>query len=345
MELKQKFKELYPKCIYLDRPISTEAEKYLKEEGWLRNGEKLLATEKPGEGNMNFVIRLRTSQRSIVLKQSRPWVEKYPQIDAPIERIYVEQNFYRFIAPHQGISQYTPKVVGFDPDNYTLLLEDLGEGADYSFLYQEGKLLTDEELKALSHLLSTLHHIYIPQPDRQYFDNQAMKSLNHEHIFIYPFSQDNGFDLDGIQVGLQALALPYQSNDGLKSKVTHLGSLYLQNHQVLLHGDYYPGSWLKVPDGLKLIDPEFSYFGKAEFDLGIMLGHLKMSQHSQEAIGKTMGWYQPPADFDEDLAFAFAGVEIIRRIIGLAQLPLSLSLQEKGDLLAEASELIYNYKA
>lgn len=50
--------------------------------------------------------------------------------------------------------------------------------------------------------------------------------------------------------------------------------------------------------------------------------------------------YQPPAEFDEDLRQAFTGVEIMRRIIGIAQLPLALSLEEKSVLLEEAKRML-----
>lgn len=344
MDLKNKFQTLHPGVIFLEQEVSSELENYLRDKKWLQQGEQLKSVEKPGEGNMNFVTRLITDQRSLVLKQSRPWVQKYPQVNAPIERVYIEYNFYRFIAPHKNINHFTPAVLGFDPENYTLLLEDLGEGADYTFLYQTGQHLSDNEIQALVNLLSTLHQVEVPAEDRQHFDNQAMKKLNHEHIFVFPYAVENGFDLDEIQPGLQSLAVPYKQDESLKNMISHLGDIYLQNHDTLLHGDYYPGSWLKVDDGLKLIDPEFSYFGKAEFDLGVMLAHLKMSKHNEAAIEQALTAYKQPKGFEDSLLWAFTGVEIIRRIIGLAQLPLSLNLGQKEELLSESAELIRQYQ-
>jgi 5-methylthioribose kinase len=70
-----------------------------------------------------------------------------------------------------------------------------------------------------------------------------MRKLNYEHIFEYPFKMENGFDLDGIQLGLQALAIPWL-NQQLKDKIGCIRTLYLSKGKYLLHGDYYPGSWL-----------------------------------------------------------------------------------------------------
>jgi len=343
MHTQNLFKQQYPQATYLEQENIPVLHQYLLANDWLAQNESILEVEKPGEGNMNFVIRVKTDRRSLILKQSRPWVQKYPQVAAPVERVYVEYNFYRFIAPHKAISHYTPAVLGFDPDNFVLLLEDLGEGADYTYLYGREHFLSAQETEALVSLLSALHRVRVDIKDRKFFDNQAMKKLNHEHIFLFPFAKDNGLNLNNIQEGLETMAEPYRQDNKLKETIKRLGDIYLNNYDTLLHGDYYPGSWLKVPQGLMLIDPEFSYFGKAEFDLGIMLAHLKMSQHPDETVKQIIELYDQPSGFDDHLMWAFAGVEIMRRLIGLAQLPLALSIQEKADLMQEAASLIDRY--
>lgn len=343
MDYKNKFKSIYPNVIFLEPEVDHALEAYLREKKWISNQEKILSTEKPGEGNMNFVNRIITDQKSFILKQSRPWVQKYPQVDAPIERIGIEYHFYHLIAPYKNINRYTPAVIGFDPEHFILALEDLGDGADYTYLYQKDKRLSTAEMEALTKLISVLHQVDVDKKEKVQFDNQAMKVLNHEHIFVFPFAKENGFDLNTIQEGLQEVAVPYKEDEKLKKVVRKLGEIYLQNHDTLLHGDYYPGSWLKVEGGLKVIDPEFAYFGKAEFDLGVMLAHLKMAQQPEEIVQQLLQLYEQPERFDKILMWAFVGVELMRRIIGLAQLPLSLTLAEKKSLLQEASSFIRQY--
>jgi 5-methylthioribose kinase len=154
--------------------------------------------------------------------------------------------------------------------------------------------------------------------------------------------EQNGFDLDNIQAGLQSEAMLYKKDEELKSIVKTLGDKYLADGPYLLHGDYYPGSFLKTNSGVKVIDPEFCFYGFAEFDLGVFIAHLKMSQQSQELIDVVLLNYKKGTDFDEKLLNQFVGVEILRRVIGLAQLPLSLSLETKKKLLKEAKGLIIN---
>ncbi len=153
---------------------------------------------------------------------------------------------------------------------------------------------------------------------------------------------DNGFDLDQIQPGLQALAMEYKNDKQLKIKAAALGRIYLQDGTTLLHGDYYPGSWLSTWQGIKVIDPEFSFYGCPEFDLGVMIAHLMLAKQSSETIALVRVNYFSDASFNEDLLEAFIGIEIMRRIIGLAQLPLSLSLGEKELLLKRAYKMLMN---
>jgi 5-methylthioribose kinase len=48
--------------------------------------------------------------------------------------------------------------------------------------------------------------------------NTELRTLNYEHIFEYPFKEENGFNLDDIQDGLQELALPYKKRCRIKEK-------------------------------------------------------------------------------------------------------------------------------
>ena len=56
--------------------------------------ETIVSVDKAGEGNMNLTLRVTTDQRSVIVKQARPWVEKYPDIEASDERILAEIDFY-----------------------------------------------------------------------------------------------------------------------------------------------------------------------------------------------------------------------------------------------------------
>jgi len=132
-------------------------ESYLKGQTWLQLNESIKAIEVPGEGNMNFTIRIKTSERSFIIKQSRGYVEKYPQVSAPIDRALREAEFYQLISKDDTLSQKMPKLKGVDKDNHVLNLEDLGNGIDYTFLYQNGKVIDVDELEQIMSFMAQLH--------------------------------------------------------------------------------------------------------------------------------------------------------------------------------------------
>ncbi|MEM7660534.1 MAG: phosphotransferase, partial [Bacteroidota bacterium] len=283
---------------------------------------------------------LRSNFRTFILKQARPYVEKYPQIPAPVERAEVEAHFYELIQTHDLLKSLSPELVEHDSEAHLLFLEDLGQSRDFSFLYQKGKQLSLEEAKELASFLSALHFEYSLAYLTPCISNRGMRMLNAEHIFRFPFLLENGFDLDNVQEGLQEISLPYKQDASLKTVLNGLEDRYLSDGNVLLHGDYYPGSWLQTTEGIRIIDPEFCFFGPKEFDVAVARAHLKMAQQEASVWRGFWGTYNRRHELDLKLLDQFTGVEILRRIIGLAQLPLDLELEERTSLLAEAYELI-----
>jgi 5-methylthioribose kinase len=303
----------------------------LKEFLW--NNETIISLQKAGEGNMNLVFRVKTNQRSFILKQAKPYVVKYPSIPAPLERIASENIFYKSIERNTFLKERSPKILDFVPEKHMLLMEDLGEIKDYTRLYKEPNI----EEPILIELLAYLNQLH--QIDGENFpDNMAMRKLNHEHIFEIPFEEENGLDLNQIQPGLQELARPVQQNQQLKDKARELGKRYLQNTNALIHGDFYPGSWMVCENGLKIIDPEFAFAGDPEFDLGILAAHLKLASVDKDIYTLIQQYYCRPVKMES--IRQWEGVEIIRRLIGVAQLPLQKNIAEKEVLLKYATHQI-----
>lgn len=312
---------------------------FLKENNWLSAEEQLISTSIPGSGNMNYVVRVHTNLRTFILKQSMPYVQKYPSVVAPQERIITEFLFYKTISGNSGVQQHMPEIIGLDEENYILAMQDAGQMQDATALYHNPDLLNAEKITRLVDFLNNLHRS--SETEKPVFENEKMKMLNALHIFDFPFKEENGFNLDTVQDGLQAAAMPYKQNEALKKKMQILKRIYLSDGNFLLHGDYYPGSWLINERRVKIIDPEFCFYGFNEFDLSVMVAHLKMAKCSKEIIDHAISSYA--ISCDNKLLYAFTGIEILRRLTGLAQLPLSLSLKEKQVLMEEAREQILHY--
>jgi 5-methylthioribose kinase len=167
-----------------------------------------------------------------------------------------------------------------------------------------------------------------------------MRRLNYTHLFDFPLQPGNGLDLDALTPGLQSEADRLCRNDAYVDAIHALGKRYLDDGDVLLHGDFYPGSWIRTTGGPRVIDPEFAFFGPAEYDVGVCLAHLLIAGYGEADRSSIMTGYTAPSGFDRDLAMQFAGMEIMRRLIGVAQLPLTRTLEQKRDLLARSEQLV-----
>ncbi len=286
--------------------------------------------EVAGEGNMNFTYRLKLdSEKSLIIKQSPPFCAKFPQIPAPPERIYSEQTYYQEVAKTPSLSKHSPSLVGFYPEEKILLMSDLGAGSDFENIYF-GESIEEDDLKIIINYLSLLHQ----NKSLLNFKNMSMRELNHAYIFNYPYEANKEvIDLDTITPGLQEISQQIAQNLKLKEIITQLGKIYLQEGDRLIHGDYYPRSWLRTPKGIFVIDPEFAFVGMAEFDTGIFLAHMALSNNLEKAQLFLKSYYKPHESFSWDLHYQFCCVEILRRLLFVAQVPVKNELNFKKALV------------
>lgn len=332
-DLARRFTQTTGSSYYLTADNPTDIDIYLHRAGVLPKEESVRTVTSAGAGNMNVALRVTTDERSLIVKQSRPWVAKFPDLEAPAERVLIERAFYRAIEHDGTLRRHVPELYHTDTDNFVLVMEDLGRVGDLSSIYAGDRDISEESLTELLTFASVLHRL----PATDFPDNAALRRLNHAHIFDLPFREDNGFPLEDMFAGLGELARPFQRDERLRWVALELGEIYLgHGGGSLIHGDYYPGSFLAGRERVYVIDAEFAFRGRPEFDVGVLMAHLLMSRTEEARLAQIDRDYDRPPGFDNGLARRFCYVEIIRRIIGIAQLPLSLSIQERRHLLEQA---------
>ncbi len=339
----------HPDFPWLEAGDPVGVERVLSRLGWLLPGERILSADHAGEGNMNLTLRVVSRRRRFILKQARPWVEKYPEIPAPWDRSVVEQQFYERIASIPEVASRMPALLGRSSEYRLLALEDLPEARDSTSIYA-GDALSGDEIDSLADYLAALHsgtHVGVQtgtQAGTQRgcgpgFANRAMRALNHEHIFRVPLDPANGLDLERHEPGLRAAALRLIADRDFTTRVGELGQLYLEDGRQLVHGDCFPGSWLRTRDGLRIIDPEFAHCGAAEFDLGCAVAHLALANRPAAEATRLLERHRTrdrSARIDPAIVARFAAIEVVRRLIGVAQLPIPPSRGTRCVLLDRA---------
>ena len=315
-------------------------ENILRRLGVLVGTETVRRAEPAGAGNMNCALRVTTSARSLIVKQARPWVEKYPQFAAPADRAVRELQFYQRVEPFPNLAARMPRLLAAAAESHLLVLEDLGQAGDFTSVYRDATWELGE-LRTLGSFLAELHVAFRAAIPDEAAANREMRALNQTHIFQIPFQANNGLDLDAICPGLAAAARPILGDSTLATRVAELGqSSYLNDGPCLLHGDFFPGSLIRTAAGPRVIDPEFAFFGRAEFDVGVFLAHLVLARQSPALRSTWLSAYGSGTDLDLGLTLQLAGVEIIRRLLGYAQLPIAASVTERQRMLEIAREWV-----
>lgn len=314
-------------------------ERYVLARGLVRADALPIAVARAGDGNMNLTLRVTAAAMTpFILKQGRPWVEKYQHIAAPSQRTLVEAAFYAAVQSDAAVAARMPAVLDLDAENHVLALEDLGVAGDFTSIYAGGTLpaATIAELLAW---LERLAGIAVAAEQRAVFANRAMRALNHEHMFRFPLAADNGLDLDAITPGLRQAARDLIDDRAYCGAVEALGRRYLADGATLVHGDFFPGSWMQTAGGVRVIDPEFCFLGEPEFDCGILAAHLMLAGSASASLDQIAASVSARR-LDADRVAGYAGVELMRRLIGVAQLPLVCDIERKRALLRHSRRLV-----
>lgn len=297
-----------------------------------------LACERATEGNPNLGLRVRTDARSVVVKQSRPWPEKSDPTAPPLDRVLVEARFYERAAAIPEVGARMPRLLAADAVSRTLLFEDLGPACHLSNLYTEADLSAADAV-TLGTYLRHLHEATRGESDAV-LANRELRRLHHRQLFEIPLARDNGLALEAYEPGLHQAATRLCQDAAFRAAALELGRRYLDDGPVLVHGDYFPGSWLRTGDGLlRVIGPEHCFYGDAEFDLGVAVAHLVLSRQyfgiDEVLIGAAVD-PRPDVVVEEALVAQYAGIEVMRRLIGADQLPIAPTTGFRANMLERA---------
>ncbi len=98
---------------------------YLGDTGLFDRGESL-TVEPAGDGNINWVRRVRSGSKSVIVKQARSALEKFPEYSADPARLSCEARYFE-IAGALSDDGVLPAVLHFDEANHVLVLQDIGD--------------------------------------------------------------------------------------------------------------------------------------------------------------------------------------------------------------------------
>ena len=292
-----------------------------------------VAVEKAGDGNINWVRRLRLhpSGGSMIVKQARPALERFPQYRASTERIVFEARYYETVAGEDPGS-ICPQVVFFDAEARLLVLEDLGDAERLDHALARGGAVGSAGA-ALGAFLGRVHAASSDPALAARFENDEMRRLHGDHIFRLPYAEGSDADF-GLAPAVAERARAVHADHELVADAEAAYARYLEPRGALVHGDVQAGNVLLAARGPVLLDAEIAHVGDPAFDLGTLIAHLLLPALAEgdaarkptaaEAVGGAWEAYVEAhgaghADFGE--CARYAGLELMRRTIGAARVP------------------------
>ena len=235
-----------------------------------------------GDGNINYVFQVRSRRdgRSVIVKQADKLLRSSGR-PLDIYRNKIEAQTLQLesrLAP-----DYIPEVYHYDETMAALSMEDISA---YKNLRKE--LLAGRVYGHLAENISTfLAQSLLPTTDLvldrrekkrrvQFFTNPELCDITEDLVLTEPYW--NYKDRNIITAGNEDFVRTFLYEDeALHAEVGKLRNAFMNDAQALLHGDLHSGSIFANEQGVKIIDPEFAFYGPMGYDIGNVIGNLFFS--------------------------------------------------------------------
>ena len=276
---------------------------YVKEKNLFLENDDLTVKE-IGDGNINYIFKVenKIDGKSIVLKQAdkllrssgRPLDLTRSKIEANILRI--ENN----LAPH-----FVPEIYFYDEIMCVLAMEDISEYKNLRTELVAGKIFpnfADNISEFLSRTLLLTTDLFMNKFEKKKnvkeFTNPELCDISECLVFTEPY--DNNKNRNIITTGNEEFVenMLYKNED-LHFAILKLREKFMNYSQSLIHGDLHSGSIFINEKGIKIIDPEFSFYGPMAYDIGNVIGNLyfplyraKFFMEENEKKEKFINWLE-----------------------------------------------------
>ncbi|ADK81509.1 S-methyl-5-thioribose kinase [Sediminispirochaeta smaragdinae] len=238
-----------------------------------------LSCREIGDGNINyvFVVTDEDTGRSIVVKQAdkfvrssgRPLNLNHNKIEADVLSIEGA------CAPSM-----VPKIYYYDEVMCALYMEDISAYKNLRKEMVQGKIFPKLAEDISTFMADTL----LPSTDLvldratkkervKKFTNAELCDITEDLVLTEPYYDYKKRNI--ITAGNEEFVEKHlYQNEDLKSEVGILRDEFMNHAQALVHGDLHSGSIFVNEEGLKVIDPEFAYYGPIGYDIGNVIGNM-----------------------------------------------------------------------
>lgn len=247
-----------------------------------------LVCEEIGDGNINYVYRIfdTNTKKSLILKQAdvqtRVRPDGYLNPDRSIREAEVLK-LYNECAP-----DFSPKIIYADPVMAAIIMEDIGSYSNLRMELMAGKIFYGiEELIARFIVDTSLPSTDLVLAYQKKFQaaakfyNPDLCKITEDLVFTHPYKDVRRRNIL-LPENADWLKKKFYEDSDLIARVAVLKEKFNNYSQGLIHGDLHSGSIFVKNENeeikIKIIDPEFAFYGPIAYDLGNVLAHFIFAQ-------------------------------------------------------------------
>lgn len=254
---------------------------YTKDFGIFPESAKLRG-EEIGDGNINYIFRVIEDEtgKSVVLKQADKFLRSSGRpLDLDRNRIEAE------ILKLEGecAPEFVPKVYRYDDVMCVIVMEDISAYKNLRKELMAGKIFPKFADEISSFLVDTLlptTDLVLDRAEKKdkvrAFVNKELCDISECLVFTEPYVNDRDRNIV-IPKNMEYVKKHLYDDVKLRAEAAKLKNNFMNNAQALIHGDLHSGSIFINEDGMKVIDPEFSFYGPMGYDIGNVIGNLFFS--------------------------------------------------------------------
>ncbi|MEI0611571.1 S-methyl-5-thioribose kinase [Brachyspira pilosicoli] len=230
-----------------------------------------------GDGNINYVFKVFSKDKSIIIKQADEFLRSSGRA-LDVYRSKIEAEILKI--EYSLSPNHIPKVYSYDENMHALAMEDI---SDYKNMRKE--LLEEKEFDNFSDEIAIfLSNVLLPTTDLvmdrakkkdnvKLFINKELCDITEDLVLTEPYYNYKNRNI--ISKGQEDFVEKFLYNDeSLKFEVAKLRDRFMNYSQALIHGDLHTGSIFINQNGIKIIDPEFAFYGPIGYDIGNVIGNL-----------------------------------------------------------------------
>ncbi|MEO1104282.1 MAG: S-methyl-5-thioribose kinase, partial [Pseudomonadota bacterium] len=253
-----------------------------------------------GDGNLNYVYIVEGPAGSLCAKQALPYVrlvgESWP---LPLSRSFYE---HTALVRQDKANGSVPEIYHFDGDQALILMENLSPHIIWrkALINRERHQTAAKvmgEFMAETFFRTSDLSLSAAQKKREmalFAGNTALCKITEDLVFTDPYREHELNKWTSPE--LDETVAQIRADAQWKAAVQELKHMFMTRTEALIHGDLHTGSIMvaKTDGGedVRVIDPEFAFYGPMGFDAGALIANLFLNIFAQDGYGDGARFFQ-----------------------------------------------------